>query len=265
MTTKLEQEQAKHKEFFKSSLELAKDMVGAGAGAALGFYLNDPTGIIGSVGGVLVAKALRSVGQEISNRYLSNREKIRAGCVLLIAASEIQKKIKNGENIRQDGFFDSNQSGRSDAEEVAESVILKCQREPQEKKIQFMGYLLANFAFRDDISPHMAHQIVNNVEGLTYRQLCLLRIAACVDVRKLRDSDYREQKLFPNGPYDILYECFDLYHKELINLGGEHTLGLTGIWPAKMRLQGLGRMIHDLMHLERIPNDDLTSIANRLM
>ena len=38
-------------------------------------------------------------------------------------------------------FFDEKQTGRSDAEEVLEHMLLKAQREPEEKKIQYIGYL----------------------------------------------------------------------------------------------------------------------------
>ena len=50
-----------------------------------------------------------------------------------------------------------NQRGKSDAAEVVESVLLKVQREPEEKKIQYMGYLLSSIAFDPHINVHIVH------------------------------------------------------------------------------------------------------------
>ena len=58
---------------------------------------------------------------------LGPREKVRVGAVLAVAAAEINKRIVSGEKVRTDGFFDEKPSGRSHAEEVAESVLLTIQ------------------------------------------------------------------------------------------------------------------------------------------
>jgi hypothetical protein len=90
--------------------------------------------------------ALKHIGQEASERLLGPREQVRVGGVLAIAAAEINERIKNGERVRSDNFFEEKSQGRSDAEEVAESVLLKSQREPEEKKIPYIGHLLSNVA-----------------------------------------------------------------------------------------------------------------------
>lgn len=261
MTAK--QEQDKLEKYLSSAGKLVSVGTGIGIDAMVTTLTMDP--VTGSMVGNFAENTISRVWTEVVSGLLSNREKSRVISVSYIAKCEVEQKIRNGESVRQDGFFDSNQYGRSDAEEVVENVLLKCQKEPQEKKIRFMGYLLANLVFRSDISVDMAHQIINYAEELTYRQLCLLRIATCRDVRKLRDSDYREQKLYPNGPYDILHECSDLFDKEFISLGEGSFGGVTNIRPAKMRTQGMGRLIHDLMNLDRVPHDDLDSVANHLM
>ena len=94
-----------------------------------------------------MAADVKTIGQEILERQLGPREKVPVGAAFAIAAAEIRQRIENGESVRTDGFFDEKQTGRSDAEEVGENVLLKVQREPEEKKIQYMGYLLANIAF----------------------------------------------------------------------------------------------------------------------
>ncbi len=241
------------------------EIAGGAVGGALGFLAGGPiSAAVYGAGGVAVAKALEHIGQEVSARLLGVRERVRVGGVLAIAAAEINQRIMNGEKVRTDGFFDTKASGRSDAEEVAESVLLKSQREPEEKKIPYMGHLLSNIAFDPEISAQMAHQITKVAEQLTYRQLCIMKLAVVKQEFRLRNSDYRGQGSFSKEVYQVLYECFDLYLRGFISFGGEVAFGPTDVAPEKMTLQGLGEDLYNLMKLATIPKEDLAPIAVQL-
>ena len=244
-----------------SGLEIA----GGAVGGALGFLAGGPIGaaVLGA-GGTAAAMALKHIGHEASERLLGPREKVRVGGVLAIAAGEIRQRIEMGEKVRADGFFDKKQSSRSDAEEVAESVLLKSQREPEEKKIPYMGHLLSSVAFDATISAHMAHQITKAAEQLTYRQLCLLKLAVVKQSFGLRSEDYRKQGEFQKELYQLLYECLDLYHRGFLNIGGGVAFGPTDIPPGKLTVQGLGADIFNLMKLSLIPNEDLIPLVQHL-
>lgn len=241
------------------------EIAGSAVGAALGFFAGGPVGaaVLGA-GGAAAAMALKHVGQEVSARLLAPREKVRVGGVLAIAAAEIDRRIRNGESLRSDGFFERTSTSRSDAEEVAESVLLKSQREPEERKLQYMGYLLANIAFDAEISGQMAHQIIKAAEGLTYRQLCIMKLAVVKDSFGLRSGDYRGQGSFTKDLYQVLYECLDLYNRGFVNFGGEVAFGPTDIAPGRMTVQGLGADLYNLMGLSTISNNELTPIAAQL-
>lgn len=242
------------------------EIAGGAVGGALDFLAGGPVeaALLGA-GGAAAAAMLRHIGEEASNRLLGPREQVRVGGVLAIAAEEIRQRMEQGGTIRVDGFFDPKTSGRSDAEEVAESVLLKSQREPEEKKIPYMGHLLAAVAFDPQISAQLAHQIIKTAEQLTYRQLCLLKLAVVKQSFALRSTDYRNQGgQFTKDLYQILYECLDLYHRGLVNFGGEVAFGPTDVKPGSMNVQALGADIFDLMKLDLVPNEDLVPIAQQL-
>jgi len=244
-----------------SGLEIA----GGAVGGALGFLAGGPAGaVVLGAGGTAAAMALKHIGQEAAERLLGPREEVRIGGVLAIAAGEIRQRLEAGESVRTDGFFEQKRTGRSDAEEVAESVLLKSQREPEEKKIPYMGHLFSSVAFDTEIGADMAHQITKAAEQLTYRQLCLLKLAVVRDSFGLRAEDYRKQGQFQKGLYQILYECLDLYHRGFINFGGGVAFGPTDVAPGKMMVQGLGADIFNLMKLGLIPNEDLLPIVAQL-
>ncbi len=241
------------------------EIAGSAVGGALGFLAGGPAGaaLLGA-GGAAAGMALKHIGQEASERLLGPREAVRVGGVLAIAAGEIRQRIEAGESVRTDGFFEQKQTGLSDAEEVAESVLLKSQREPEEKKIPYMGHLLSSVAFDAEIGAHMAHQITKAAEQLTYRQLCLLKLAVVKEGFGLRTESYRSHGQFTKSLYQVLYECLDLERKGFIVFGSEVVFGLTDVSPGKMKVEGLGVDIFKLMKLNLIPNEDLLPIAAQL-
>ena len=258
--------ETKNFDHLQNMLEGGVEIAGGAIGGALGFLANGPAGAAAyGAAGSVAAVILKKVGQEVSRRLLAPREKIRIGGVLAIAAADINHRIENGEKIRTDDFFDEKSSGRSDAEEVAENVLLKSQREPEEKKIPYMGHLLANVAFDSQISASLAHQITKAAELLTYRQLCILKLAVVKQVYSLRDGDYRGQGTFSKELYQVLYECFDLYRRGYMANGGDVAFGPTDINPGKMNIQALGADIFLLMRLQAIPDSELIPIAAQLM
>ena len=231
---------------------------------------------IGGLASKGIEIVLRDVGTDISSRQLGPREEIRVGAALIIAAAEIKRRQKNGELLRDDGFFDKNQGGRSDAGEVLESVLLKAQREPEEKKIRHLGLLYSSIPFDSDISLPYAHQLIKVAEQLTYQQLCILKLSVVKDTYSLRDKDYRDHDDFKNlSP--LLYACAELYDKEYINFGGEANFHigehmdygatihrLTRAKPSLMSLQGIGADLYNLMRLCLIPDADIAPIAEQL-
>ena len=266
----------------KYMLEIASSGGGSLAGAFLGLLVAGPAGglvgaLCGGAGGKAIEIALRVASQEIWARQLSTRERMRVGTVLDVVITEIRRRVEAGESVRADGFFDEKETGRSDAEEVAESVLLKVQREPEEKKIQYMGYMLSSIPFDPEISVQMAHQLTKIAEQLTYQQLCILKLSVVKDKYGLRGKDYRDHDDFGKDLYPVLYACAELYDKEYINFGGEANFHigehmdygatihrLTRAIPARMTLQGIGVDLYDLMRLCLIPDADIAPIAEQL-
>lgn len=235
-------------------------------GAIVGFMVGGPAGAaVGAVTGSAVSKGLERLGREFSERTLGPREEARVGCVLVLATQGIQKQIESGAHVRSDAFFDSSSGNRSGAEEVLENILLKSQREPEEKKLPYMANLFASVAFDSTISAEMAHQIIKTAGDLTFRQLCILRLAVIKTEFDLRKSDYRGQGSFAKELYTVLHECLGLHSRGYINFGGGAVLGLTDVKPASMSVQGLGVDTYNLMRLCDIPRHEITHVASKLL
>lgn len=248
------------------------DIISSGISGSLSLFLaGDPfLAALTGPAGTLVERMLKSIGKEFSQRQLAPREDFRVGKVLAIAALEINQRLESGENFRDDGFFNEKLTGRSDAEEVTESILLKCQREPQEKKNPYMGYLLAGIAFDPNISTDMGHQLIKAAEGLTYRQFCILKLAVVKNRFDLRNQDYQNHGKFSKELYQVLQECHDLCLKNYLDykiplkFSGEIAVGYINLQPNHITVQGIGEDLFNLMKLSTIPDEDIIPIAKVL-
>jgi hypothetical protein len=147
----------------KNLVEEGSKITGPAIGAGIGFLLGGPIGAaIGGGSGYLLQKGMIEIGNDIADRGLSKREKMRIGGVAMYAADKIKKRMDNGEMLRDDGFFERPQVGhaacieipiieRPPDEEVIEGVLLAVQREHEEKKLFFIGNLLGNIFFDSNI------------------------------------------------------------------------------------------------------------------
>lgn len=237
---------------------------GSGIGLGLGSIAIPGGEAIGAVIGSAAGNLLSGLGQDIWERHLSYREKQRLGTVLGVIVTEIHRRREAGENVRTDGFFDDNGTGRSDAAEIGESILLKVQREPEEKKIPYMGHLFSSIAFEPEFNLPYSHQLIKVAEQVTYRQLCIFKLADVKEKHELRDEFIHNQRKLGRNRYPVLYECVDLANKEYIYLGGETALGMGNAIPSQMSLQGIGADLFHLMRLCLIPDADIAPIAEQL-
>ena len=180
----------------RAGVPLLRGTVANVTSAAVGALLGDPlaAAAVGGATGTVFSTTLAKVGAEIEQRLLSPRETARVGAVLALGAAAVRERLDQGEQLRADGFFDSGNDGRSSADEVIESVLLRSQREPEEKKLPYMAHLLASVAFDDQIGVEMTHQLSKVAERLTYRQLCILTLVNNKEAYELRGHQLPQEK-----------------------------------------------------------------------
>ena len=245
--------------------ELAGGATGPGVGVVLGSLLSGPSGVAtgGTIGGA-VTMAVKAVGHDLSSRLLSPREQVRVGGVYALATAEIVARSQKGEEVRDDGFFSAGDGGRSAAEEVWESVLMKSQREPEENKLPYMAHLLANLAFDKKISAAMAHQMTKAAESMTYRQLCILQLSTTKEKFNLPKRIQEGQDTLAKDLYQIIYEYYDLYNRGLISFEGTLAATLVDVNPGAATPQALGIDICNQMRLSSIPNEDFVPLVEFL-
>lgn len=199
-------------------MKLTRLLEGAGAkigGAVVKEALKlIPGGNLVLVGAELAGIAIETTLEEVTNRDLSSRETARVAYSASVVISKIAKKLNNGESLRSDNaFFTNNGVQNSNAEELFEGVLLQCKRAHEEKKIRYISNIMANIAFDEDFGISEANQLLKLAENMTYRQLVYI---AVINENELSSQNLRTNKLTSPDFRDVLAHQELL---ELINLG----------------------------------------------
>lgn len=149
---------------------MAAQVPGSVLGAALGLSVGGPTGaIMGAVSGTILSQ----VGADIAERTLSPRQEIRVGAVFLSAASAITVKQLAGQTVRDDGFFDGPSSNGA---EFVEGVLLAAMDAYEERKVPYLGNLIANVSFAEDVDAPSAHAALRRANDLSWLELKVLGV-----------------------------------------------------------------------------------------
>lgn len=225
----------------------------------------------GAIRGLTSEMVKRRLG-DIIDRQISMREKNRVADATYFAIAKIQTKLENNDQLGNLKFFSYDETGSNKPDEVFENFVMKCQREPQEKKIPYMANLFANLIFYQYASNELAHQLINFSETLTYRQLQILQITRRHS-SELQRTNLNDKRGVHVDQAQILYEYLSLYHLGLIDFvilrpmttgGIEPTFGIRDISPEKADVHGMGLLLCELMELDTMPITEFTTIFNTL-
>ncbi len=262
------------KEKVQQLLSSGSELAGAAVGAALGFFAGGPTTAAGSaVLGLALTKGTQALLADFANRHLSHREEMRVGAVAALVIEGLQKRLEKGEQPRDDGFFESSNTGRSKAKEIFEGVLQKGKNDYEEKKLKYYANIFITAAFDEKFTSETINHVLSVADRLSYRQLCLLSLFSRPQPFALRNRDYHSPPHGNDETANVLAEIFDLCQQSLVRCykpGSKSAkeripiLGLSDIRPSWMVRISFGDRLYELMQLYLLSNDDLKTVAEIL-
>jgi hypothetical protein len=242
-------------------METGADNAGAATGGALGL-IGGPVGVAaGSFGGVVVARALRKIGADLSER-LSGRQRDRVGATYSVLGADIALRLERGNAPRSDGFLDTSGYHRSGAESLLEGTLLAAANEYEERKVPFLGHFYANLIF-SPVSAADASFLLTTVQRLTFRQVVLLAIFSNGTLRpelatmqeKLSDRRGRLRRI-------VAREINDLADAGLLTVDEGAVGGSTNLMPLleQLRLTETGRTLSALLQLRDMSEVEIREV-----
>lgn len=260
-----------------------RDLLGAGAdiagnaatSLAIGYLAAGDTGAIAGLLtgtlGPLAANVLRLAGTDVSLRYLSPREQTRIGAVLSLAAVEVQKRLDEGQEIRDD-------VSEAKLAELLEGSLLAARNSFEERKIPLLARLLENSLFSRD---HMGDLIeaLMAAENLSYRQLLVIAVIGQNCAKTGFDSIFglKTEKLntivfgVSESRNGVLYDLWNLYHLGMFDQKFMHgdRVGLLrstrDIIPGDMTLSPQGHVIFGGLRLDLLGHKEIGEIISLMM
>jgi hypothetical protein len=256
------------KEALSELASLAPEIAGSAAGALIGLTGGPIGAIIGGVAGPIMTHVIQ-VTVDALQRKLSTREKVRMASTIAFTVEKIEENINKGLKLRSDSFFYSEPNARSAAEEIAEGIIMIAQKEYEEKKLKYLGYLLANIAFNPSIDRPSANLLINVAEQLSYRQMCYLSLMMQKELFSLSDGGYNLYEYIYSEPsYESLslvslgQEIYDLYQKDVFRR--DVISEPLDMYPVMANVSGIGFVLYHLAELNYIETKELEEIISIL-
>jgi hypothetical protein len=254
------------KDKLKAFLIKGSEISGGAIGGAIGLIGGPAGAIIGGGVGVLAAQLMN----EVIEKSLSDREKIRIAATSTFLFDGIARRLKNGEQIRNDGFFDRNEFNRSNAEEIFEGTLIKCTNQYQEKKIKHISKIFEKTIFETSISSESANQLLTIVESLTYRKLCILSFYGRRNIdfpnEILMNENYSS---YPNINFTtndklLIQDLFELINLDLLDKQNWMFVSNKDIIPNIFTLTEIGKSLYEIMDLNEIEVNEILPIIEAL-
>ncbi|GAA4409673.1 hypothetical protein ACFQV2_19485 [Actinokineospora soli] len=242
------------------------DITGSIAGAGLGMLAAGPGGaILGAGAGPSIAAAIK----EYAHRTLGKRQSVRIGAAFQYAVAAYEERISVGDEVRDDGFFDRTHHS-SDADEVLDGILVQVQQEHEERKVRFLGYLMANIAFEASVDAHLAHWLAKVAGELTWSQYVVLAAVGTGKAKEIFAGIRMDDSASTWTAFGVRSQVADLGYgkRELVAAPARktknHGLSVPNLSLEDLTLKGAGKLLFALMWLERIPREDMCFIEDAL-
>ena len=175
------------------------------------------------------------------------------------------KKLQCGETLRGDWYYDNDNNVK-----FAEDMVRQTISDTQGKKSEYITKFHVNIRFssNDDIDEHTAFSYLETIESLSWRQLCMIRLAILsenkeVDIDSVPNEKYLEQ--MPQDEQTRFYSIGrefeklvdDRYAQSVSILIDENTNDPFLERPIFLPLPAYTRRLYSLMNLDEIPIKDI--------
>lgn len=252
-------------DLLKKTIEAGIDMSGSIGGAIAGVAMGGPAG---GLAGAIAGTGLVHILKDVAHRALSHRERQRVGALYLHALNAMNIIRDAGGTVRQDDFWVSSGPYTSPGQQVIEGVLMAAQREPQERKLEFMGTLLARVAYEPEITADTAAYLIRTAEELTWQQYVLLALIGRLDEFEVEgiETNTHAPEFAAWAAHKQLAELGDFGRALIIGGREETSLGLQK-YATELSSYKLGwgaDLLYQSMWLDRIPRRDILEVLGLL-
>lgn len=249
----------------KAATEAAPGVAGAGAAAAAGALSGPAAPVVGPAVSLAISRFLKWKGLDqafasITDQFAA-RERKRTERAFQSAMEAIGKRLAAGGQLRNDGFFDQQESDDprpSDAEEILEGILRAAVESQEYRKADRLGELYGYIAAHSDVSPAHANYLIALARRLTYQQMLLLGLFSKDDKES---RDWASTGLLTHREVGLIMALFDLAREGLlVRRDNQHINSFADVNLSQVRTVLNGRILVEAMNLIEAEPEDVAAL-----
>ena len=204
---------------------------------------------------------------EIRGHVYSKKESKKILVTLYFSLKIIKENIDKNMNIKEENFIIINNENKLLIEEFMDGIVINAKNEHEENKLKYYGYLLGNLIFKENLDRDESNRLIKISRSLSYCQIKLINmyiISQMIQVPILKREDYTKTGIENYRLLGVLQDTLDMIQKSILNGSGKLVLDIVQINPSKVKVQGIGTLLYNLMGLSKMPYDEMEDLLDIL-
>ena len=204
---------------------------------------------------------------EIREHVYSKKESKKILVTLYFSLKMIKENLDKNINIKEENFIIINNENKLLIEELMDGIVINAKNEHEENKLKYYGYLLGNLIFKENLDRDESNRLIKVSRNLSYCQIKLINmyiISQMIQVPILKREDYTKTGIGNYKLLGVLQDTLDMIQKSILNGSGKLVLDIVQINPSKVKVQGIGTLLYNLMGLSKMPYDEMEDLLDIL-
>ncbi len=215
----------------------------------------------------LIRKVYEDIIEEINENIYSVKENKKILSTLYFSLNAVKENLEKNMVIQENYLKAINDENKLLIEELFEGIIISAKNEHEDNKLKYYGYLLGNIIFKENLDRDEFNRLIKISRNLSYCQIKLINmyvISQMIQVPILKREDYTKTGVGSYKLLGILQDTLDMIQKSILNGSGNLVLDVVQINPSKIKVQGMGTLLYNLMSLNKMPYDEMEDLLDML-
>ena len=215
----------------------------------------------------LIRKVYEDIIEEINENIYSVKENKKILSTLYFSLNAVKENLEKNMVIQENYLKAINDEIKLFIEELFEGIIISAKNEHEDNKLKYYGYLLGNIIFKENLDRDEFNRLIKISRNLSYCQIKLINmyvISQMIQVPILKREDYTKTGVGSYKLLGILQDTLDMIQKSILNGSGNLVLDVVQINPSKIKVQGMGTLLYNLMSLNKMPYDEMEDLLDML-
>ena len=217
-----------------------------------------------------IPKIIATHTGKLAYNYLASRVKERIERNWELMSKDMREKVAQGDPLRNDWFAENEVSNNRIPFRLLEKTIREISNDSQESKSEHIAKFWVNICLTSnaDIDEATAFLYLEAIESLSWRQLCIIRLAILSENKEVDIDSVPNEKYLEQMPQDEQTRFYSI-GREFKKLEDDHYIQLVTMFidentndpflerPIFLPVPAYTRRLHSLMNLNEIPIEDI--------